>query len=141
MSTQTVAEPDIDVDRLRRAAAHVLLGNWTGGSTVPSRTLYPHQWSWDSAFVTIGLRHLSPPPPPPAPPPPARGAGPPVPSPAARATCPPAAPRGRWGPCSGGWGRTGGCRPASSPRRRPPAPFPRAPPSGAPRPRRRAAPP
>ncbi|WBB64372.1 hypothetical protein O7599_02820 [Streptomyces sp. WMMC500] len=43
-----------------RAAAAVLLGNWTGASTVPSRTLYPHQWSWDSAFVAIGLRHLSP---------------------------------------------------------------------------------
>jgi hypothetical protein len=27
---------------------------------VPSRSLYPHQWSWDSAFVAIGLRHLSP---------------------------------------------------------------------------------
>ncbi|GGS68778.1 hypothetical protein GCM10010238_66880 [Streptomyces griseoviridis] len=44
---------------LRRAAARVLAANWTGASTVPSRTLYPHQWSWDSAFVAIGLRHLS----------------------------------------------------------------------------------
>lgn len=34
--------------------------NWTGASTVPSRSLYPHQWSWDSAFIAIGLRHLSP---------------------------------------------------------------------------------
>jgi len=38
----------------------VLEGNWTGASTVPSRGLYPHQWSWDSAFIAIGLRHLSP---------------------------------------------------------------------------------
>lgn len=45
---------------LRAAASSVLLGNWAGGSTVPSRTLYPHQWSWDSAFIAIGLRHLSP---------------------------------------------------------------------------------
>ncbi|MEU8382271.1 trehalase family glycosidase [Streptosporangium sp. NPDC048865] len=45
---------------LRRAAAHVLLGNWAGTATVPSRALYPHQWSWDSAFVAIGLRHLAP---------------------------------------------------------------------------------
>nr|WP_240483719.1 alpha,alpha-trehalase [Streptomyces pathocidini] len=45
---------------LRRAAARVLLGNWTGASTVPSRSLYPHQWSWDSAFIAIGLRHVSP---------------------------------------------------------------------------------
>ncbi|WP_460065408.1 MGH1-like glycoside hydrolase domain-containing protein [Streptomyces sp. YKOK-I1] len=41
-------------------AVEVLEGNWTGTSTVPSRRLYPHQWSWDSAFVSIGLRHVSP---------------------------------------------------------------------------------
>ncbi|MEU9455666.1 trehalase family glycosidase [Streptomyces sp. NPDC048277] len=41
-------------------AARVLTDNWTGTSTVPSRSLYPHQWSWDSAFIAIGLRHLSP---------------------------------------------------------------------------------
>ncbi|RAJ70092.1 hypothetical protein K378_01253 [Streptomyces sp. Amel2xB2] len=47
-------------DRLRRGAHRVLLGNWTGASTVPSHGLYPHQWSWDSAFIAVGLRHLSP---------------------------------------------------------------------------------
>ncbi|MFJ4684779.1 MGH1-like glycoside hydrolase domain-containing protein [Streptomyces sp. NPDC088789] len=41
-------------------AARVLAVNWTGTSTVPSHGLYPHQWSWDSAFIAIGLRHLSP---------------------------------------------------------------------------------
>jgi hypothetical protein len=41
-------------------AAAVLEANWTGASTVPSRSLYPHQWSWDSAFIAIGLRHVSP---------------------------------------------------------------------------------
>ncbi|WP_367323197.1 hypothetical protein [Streptomyces sp. HUAS ZL42] len=41
-------------------AVDVLEGNWTGTSTVPSRGLYPHQWSWDSAFTAIGLRHVSP---------------------------------------------------------------------------------
>lgn len=45
---------------LHLRAAAVLEGNWTGASTVPSRGLYPHQWSWDSAFIAIGLRHLSP---------------------------------------------------------------------------------
>ncbi|MEB8343592.1 hypothetical protein OKJ99_39505 [Streptomyces endophyticus] len=45
---------------LRDRAARVLDANWTGTSTVPSRTLYPHQWSWDSAFIAIGLRHVSP---------------------------------------------------------------------------------
>jgi mannosylglycerate hydrolase MGH1-like protein len=41
-------------------ARRVLSDNWTGASTVPSRTLYPHQWSWDSGFIAIGLRHISP---------------------------------------------------------------------------------
>ncbi|MFE9390857.1 hypothetical protein [Streptomyces sp. NPDC006784] len=45
---------------LRRSACRVLLANRAGTSTVPSRELYPHQWSWDSAFIAIGLRHLSP---------------------------------------------------------------------------------
>jgi len=47
-------------DSLHVRAVRVLEGNWTGTSTVPSRSLYPHQWSWDSAFIAIGLRHLSP---------------------------------------------------------------------------------
>ncbi|MFH9944209.1 MGH1-like glycoside hydrolase domain-containing protein [Streptomyces murinus] len=47
-------------DALPVRAARVLDANWTGASTVPSRSLYPHQWSWDSAFIAIGLRHLSP---------------------------------------------------------------------------------
>ncbi|MEW2273375.1 hypothetical protein GTY41_02870 [Streptomyces sp. SID685] len=47
-------------DALPVRAARVLDANWTGASTVPSRGLYPHQWSWDSAFIAIGLRHLSP---------------------------------------------------------------------------------
>ncbi|SMF01477.1 amylo-alpha-1,6-glucosidase [Streptomyces sp. Amel2xC10] len=45
---------------LRRRAEEVLERNWTGASTVPSLGLYPHQWSWDSAFIAIGLRHVSP---------------------------------------------------------------------------------
>lgn len=52
--------PGLAGHAVRRAAARVLLGNWTGHSTVPSHSLYPHQWSWDSAFIAIGLRHLSP---------------------------------------------------------------------------------
>lgn len=40
------------------AAARVLDANWTGTATVPAPGLYPHQWSWDSAFVSLGLaRH------------------------------------------------------------------------------------
>ncbi|MGW0600810.1 MGH1-like glycoside hydrolase domain-containing protein [Streptomyces sp. NPDC002776] len=55
-----VYDPAGTAGSLHLAAARVLESNWTGASTVPSRGLYPHQWSWDSAFIAIGLRHLSP---------------------------------------------------------------------------------
>ena len=45
--------------RVRRDAIATLLANWRGSSTVPTATLYPHQWSWDSAFIAIGLAHVS----------------------------------------------------------------------------------
>jgi hypothetical protein len=45
---------------LWRAAASVLDGNWAGDHTVPARALYPHQWSWDTGFVAIGLAHHNP---------------------------------------------------------------------------------
>jgi hypothetical protein len=45
---------------LRRQASAVLYGNWERGHTVPSRRLYPHQWSWDSAFIAIGWAHTAP---------------------------------------------------------------------------------
>jgi hypothetical protein len=35
-------------------AVRVLDRTWRGDHTVPSGQLYPHQWSWDSAFVAIG---------------------------------------------------------------------------------------
>ena len=41
------------------AAKAVLEKNWRGKYTVPSPKLYPHQWSWDSAFITIGYNHFS----------------------------------------------------------------------------------
>jgi hypothetical protein len=44
-------------DIVARAAA-VLRENDMGGWTRASPTLYPHQWSWDSAFIAIGLAHL-----------------------------------------------------------------------------------
>ncbi|WP_405624231.1 MGH1-like glycoside hydrolase domain-containing protein [Streptomyces sp. NBC_01396] len=53
-------DPPPEPDELHLGAVRVLEDNWTGASTVPSRSLYPHQWSWDSAFIAIGLRHLSP---------------------------------------------------------------------------------
>ncbi|MGO4533869.1 MGH1-like glycoside hydrolase domain-containing protein [Leifsonia sp. 2MCAF36] len=48
------------MNALASAAAGILLSNWRRGYTVPAGGLYPHQWSWDSAFIAIGLRHLSP---------------------------------------------------------------------------------
>ncbi|MDF2705800.1 MAG: hypothetical protein K0R62_1452 [Nonomuraea muscovyensis] len=43
-----------------REAVRVLVANWDGSYTVPSRRLYPHQWSWDSAFIAIGNAQWSP---------------------------------------------------------------------------------
>ncbi len=39
---------------LVRQARAVLDFNWTGEYTMPGPRLYPHQWSWDSAFIAIG---------------------------------------------------------------------------------------
>ncbi|BCJ30342.1 glucosylglycerate hydrolase [Actinocatenispora sera] len=46
-------------ERLWSAAAAVLTGNDAGGWTRAAPQLYPHQWSWDSAFVAVGWAHLS----------------------------------------------------------------------------------
>ena len=47
-----------DESALWQAAARVLDANWTGAATVPSPGLYPHQWAWDTAFISMGLaRH------------------------------------------------------------------------------------
>ncbi|HET6758318.1 MAG TPA: hypothetical protein VFH20_03485, partial [Propionibacteriaceae bacterium] len=58
------AEPEtvasIEHDRLLHQSVGVLLQNWHGHATVPSRSLYPHQWSWDSAFIALGLQYISP---------------------------------------------------------------------------------
>jgi hypothetical protein len=44
----------LDELELVQSAKKVLDGNWTGEFTIPSATLYPHQWSWDSCFIAIG---------------------------------------------------------------------------------------
>jgi hypothetical protein len=44
--------------RLADRAAAVLRRNDLGGWTKPAPNLYPHQWSWDSAFIAIGLARL-----------------------------------------------------------------------------------
>lgn len=44
---------------LFNAAAGVLRRNDTGTMVTAAPRLYPHQWSWDAAFVSVGLAHLS----------------------------------------------------------------------------------
>jgi hypothetical protein len=44
-------------DMLVRQARAVPDFNWTGEYTMPGPRLYPHQWSWDSAFIAIGYSH------------------------------------------------------------------------------------
>jgi hypothetical protein len=41
-------------DALLATAREVLDANRSGRYTRPSQALYPHQWSWDSAFIAIG---------------------------------------------------------------------------------------
>lgn len=50
----------MDTTELRTRAETVLKKNDRGSYTVPAEPLYPHQWLWDSAFISIGLRHLDP---------------------------------------------------------------------------------
>lgn len=48
-----MAVMDTHVD-LAAGATAVLDANWMGHATRPSPLLYPHQWSWDSAFISMG---------------------------------------------------------------------------------------
>ncbi len=47
-----------DPRELTARAAYVLRGNSAGGMTRAAPDLYPHQWSWDAAFVAVGLAHV-----------------------------------------------------------------------------------
>ena len=44
---------------LAARAAYVLRGNDLGTMTTAAPTLYPHMWSWDAAFVAIGLAAIN----------------------------------------------------------------------------------
>ncbi len=39
-------------------AKSVLVKNRSSGYTIPSSSLYPHQWNWDSGFISIGYSHF-----------------------------------------------------------------------------------
>jgi len=45
------------VESANSLAAGVLRRNGVESWTRPAPTLYPHQWSWDSAFIALGLAH------------------------------------------------------------------------------------
>src|SRR5919202_1472171 len=45
-----------DTTLIEQAKA-VLDTNWVGSYTKPAPNLYPHQWSWDSAFIAMGYAH------------------------------------------------------------------------------------
>ena len=48
----------LDADVVRDAAAKALRRNDLGTMTTAAPDLYPHQWSWDAAFVAIGLARV-----------------------------------------------------------------------------------
>lgn len=54
--TTTPALTRAEIDEAARA---VLRANDLGHMVTAAPMLYPHQWSWDAAFVAIGLAHMS----------------------------------------------------------------------------------
>lgn len=46
-------------DALIEKAKKVLEDNWTGSYTKLAPELYPHQWCWDSGFISIGYSHYN----------------------------------------------------------------------------------
>src|ERR1700748_1045422 len=57
--TPTTAVTEISAE-LWNSAARVLETNRAGDHTVPSRKLYPQQWSWATASTAIGLAYVNP---------------------------------------------------------------------------------
>jgi len=52
-------DPSFTPTQLAARAAYLLRGNDLGTMTTAAPLLYPHMWSWDAAFVAIGLAPLS----------------------------------------------------------------------------------
>ena len=55
---RALAENPLRPQELVGRAAYVLRGNSAGAMTRAAPDLYPHQWSWDAAFVAVGLAHV-----------------------------------------------------------------------------------
>lgn len=58
MEEQTPADFAVNSRELARKAEEVLRSNDMGGWTRAAPGLYPHQWSWDSALIAVGLARL-----------------------------------------------------------------------------------
>src|ERR1044072_8123189 len=56
---QMAPDPSFAPTQLAARAADLLRGNDLGVMTTAAPLLYPHMWSWDAAFVAIGLAPLS----------------------------------------------------------------------------------
>ena len=52
-------DPSFAPTQLAARAAYLLRGNDLGAMTTAAPLLYPHMWSWDAAFVAVGLAPLS----------------------------------------------------------------------------------
>ena len=50
---------DLPLDEIDRGARRVLEQNDLGTMIAAAPRLYPHQWSWDAAFIAIGLARVS----------------------------------------------------------------------------------
>ena len=50
---------DLPLDEMDRGARRVLEQNDLGTMIAAAPRLYPHQWSWDAAFIAIGLARVS----------------------------------------------------------------------------------
>ncbi|MGY1601329.1 glucosylglycerate hydrolase [Geodermatophilus sp. SYSU D00815] len=55
-----LAETGVRGAELAARAAYALRANSAGAMTKAAPHLYPHQWSWDAAFVSVGIAHLDP---------------------------------------------------------------------------------
>ena len=55
----TMPDHNFAPTQLAARAAYLLRGNDLGVMTTAAPLLYPHMWSWDAAFVAIGLAPLS----------------------------------------------------------------------------------
>lgn len=48
----------LDNEKLLKNCQKILIDNRRGSYTLPAEGIYPHQWLWDSCFMSIGLAHF-----------------------------------------------------------------------------------